>query len=139
MPPEPNHHTKPPIIVTQTDHRSLSRLAEAYAERSPPVSEELLTELDRAEVVRDELIAPDIVRMGSTVRFTSDIGEDRTVKLVYPGEADIAAGRISVLTPIGAALIGLAAGQCIDWLARDGGLHRLQVEQVVKPEAAPAA
>lgn len=68
--------------------------------------------------------------MGSTLRFTSDLGEDRQVTLVFPGEADIAEGKVSVTTPIGAALIGLSAGQSIDWTARDGRVHRLTVESV---------
>ena len=68
--------------------------------------------------------------MGSTLHFTTDAGEERTVTLVFPGEADIAEGRISVLTPIGIALIGLAAGQSMDWTARDGRIHRLTVDSV---------
>ncbi|MCJ7995442.1 nucleoside diphosphate kinase regulator [Rhizobium cremeum] len=130
MAPEKKLHRKPPIIVTRSDYERLSRLAEAHASRNPEVSEELLAELDRARIVQDDKIGRDVVRMGSTLRFTSDLGEDRTVTLVFPGEADIAAGRISILTPIGAALIGLSAGQSIDWTARDGRVHRLHVEQV---------
>jgi regulator of nucleoside diphosphate kinase len=70
--------------------------------------------------------------MGSTLRYTSDLGEDRQVTLVYPGEADIAEGKISILTSIGAALIGLSSGQSIDWTTRDGRVHRLRVETVVQ-------
>jgi regulator of nucleoside diphosphate kinase len=123
-------HRKPAIVLTKTDYERLLRLAEAHALRNPEVSEELMVELDRARVVQNYKIASNVVRMGSTVRFTSDLGEDRTVTLVFPGEADIAAGRISILTPIGAALIGLSAGQSIDWVARDGRVHRLHVEHV---------
>ncbi len=54
--------------------------------------------------------------------------------LVFPGEADIAKGKISVLTPIGAALIGLSASQSIDWTSRDGRIHRLTVESVEQTE-----
>ncbi|MGC4411160.1 nucleoside diphosphate kinase regulator (plasmid) [Rhizobium rosettiformans] len=115
------------------------RLAEAHALRNPEVSEELMVELDRARVVQNYKIASNVVRMGSTVRFTSDLGEDRTVTLVFPGEADIAAGRISILTPIGAALIGLSAGQSIDWVARDGRVHRLHVEHVANLAASKVA
>ncbi len=133
MAPIKNTHRKPAIIVTQSDHERLMRLAEAHASRNPEVSEELLTELDRARVVQDGKIGADVVRMGSTLRFTSDLGEDRTVTLVFPGEADIASGKISILTPIGAALIGLSAAQSIDWTARDGRVHRLTVESVEAP------
>jgi len=130
MTTDTKRHRKPAIVLTKTDHERLSRLAEAHALRNPEVSEELLVELDRARVVQNYKIASNVVRMGSTVRFTSDLGEDRTVTLAFPGEANIAAGRISILTPIGAALIGLSAGQSIDWVTRDGRVHRLHVEHV---------
>lgn len=69
--------------------------------------------------------------MGSTLRYTSDLGENRQVTLVYPGEANIAEGKMSILTPIGTALLGLSAGQSIDWTARDGRTHRLEVAAVL--------
>jgi regulator of nucleoside diphosphate kinase len=73
------------------------------------------------------------------LRFTTDAGEDRTVTLVFPGRADIAEGKVSVLTPIGVALIGLAVGQSIDWTARDGRTHRLTVRDVETHFDVPAA
>jgi regulator of nucleoside diphosphate kinase len=131
---------KPAIVVTRTDSERLWRLAESFADRNPAVAEELLAELDRAKVVDDGRLAPDVVRMGSSLRFTSGLGEDRNVALVFPGEADIAEGKVSVLTPIGVALIGLSAGQSIDWTARDGRVHRLTVETVQPPaSAAPSS
>lgn len=133
MPDSNNNRRKPPITIRQSDHGALTRLAESIAERNPAVSEELLAELDRARIVDDTRLRDDVVHMGSRLRYTSDLGEDRTVTLVFPGEADIAEGRISVLTPIGAALIGLSQGQSIDWTARDGRVHRLTVESVGLP------
>lgn len=121
---------KPAITVTRTDRERLWRLADSFADHNPEVAEELLAELDRAKVVEDGGLAADVVRMGSSLRFTSDFGEDRHVMLVFPGEADIAAGKVSILTPIDVALIRLAAGQSIDWTARDGRTHRLTVESV---------
>lgn len=129
---------KPAIAVTRTDSERLWRLAESFADRNPAVAEELLGELDRAKVVEDGRLAPDVVRMGSSLRFTSDLGEDRNVTLVFPGEADIAEGKVSILTPIGVALIGLSAGQSIDWTARDGRIHRLTVESVQPPTSRAA-
>ncbi|MFI0842403.1 nucleoside diphosphate kinase regulator [Mesorhizobium sp. IMUNJ 23232] len=126
----PTKHNKPAIRVTRSDYESLSRLAESYSARNPDVADQLLAELDRARVVEDARIPADVVRMGSRLRFTTDAGEDRAVTLVFPGEADIAEGKVSILTPIGAALIGLSAGQSIDWTARDGRIHRLTVENV---------
>ena len=124
---------KPAITITRSDRERLWRLAESYAVRNPDVADELLAELERARVVEDARIAANVVRMGSTLRFTSDLGEDRRVTLVFPGEADIAEGKISILTPIGAALIGLSAGQSIDWTARDGRVHRLTVKGGIAP------
>ncbi|MDM9644822.1 nucleoside diphosphate kinase regulator [Rhizobium sp. S163] len=123
---------KPSIAIARSEHERLTKLAEAFAVRTPEVSDELLTELERARVVDDAKIPGDVVRMGSSLRYTSDLGEDRSVTLVYPGDADIAAGRISIMTPIGAALIGLSPGQSIDWRARDGRVHRLTVQKVAQ-------
>ncbi|MBZ9799073.1 nucleoside diphosphate kinase regulator [Mesorhizobium sp. ES1-4] len=130
---------RPAITMTRSDHQSLSRLTESRAARDPDMSEQLLAELDRARVVEDRRIAADVVRVGSTLRFTTDAGEDRTVTLVFPGEADIAMGKVSVLTPIGAALIGLSASQSIDWTSRDGRIHRLTVERVEQTDVAQPA
>lgn len=133
MAPDNKRQRKPAISITRSDYERLSRLAQSYASRNPDVADELLAELDRARVVEDGRIASKTVRMGSTLRFTSDLGEDMRVTLVFPGEADIAERKISILTPIGAALIGLSAGQSIDWTARDGRVHRLKVESVEAP------
>ena len=130
-------HRKPAITISRSDHEKLTRLAESIANRNPDVADELFAELDRARVVVDGQLRPDIVCIGSALRFTTDSGEDRQVTLVLPSEADIAAGKVSILTPIGIALIGLSAGQSIDWTARDGRRHRLTVESV-EAEAAPA-
>jgi regulator of nucleoside diphosphate kinase len=88
----------------------------------------LLKEIDRARVVRDGALPADVVGMGSRVRFRDEsTGTKRTVRLVYPHEADIAAGKVSILTPIGAGLIGLREGQSIRWEDRDGHPKILQV------------
>ena len=111
-------HRKPSITLTQTDHTRLSKLAESHSSRSPDIADELLAELERARIVSDEAIAKDVVRMGSTLRFVSDLGEDRAVTLVFPGEADIAKGKVSILTPIGTALTDFQQGnQSTGWLA----------------------
>ena len=121
---------KPAIQIGETDFERLSGLAEAVVRRLPDLAEELLVELDRADCVPADKLAPDVVRMGSTLTYTTDEHGPRHVTLVYPGDADIALGRISILTPIGVALIGLARGQSIEWLARDGQRRRLTVLSV---------
>lgn len=130
MAPNPVKYRKPSIAMTRSDHDALVRLAGSISGKNPTVADELFAELDRARVVEEPELRWDVVRMGSTLRFTTDAGEARTVTLVFPGQADIAEGKISVLTPIGVALIGLSAGQSIDWAARDGRIHRLTVESV---------
>jgi regulator of nucleoside diphosphate kinase len=100
----------PQIIVSNADYERLTDLATASLERLPDVANELLSEMDRAKVVQDGNVPDNVVRMGSTVTFKSDDGNTRTFKLVYPAEESLDEHRISVMTPVGAALIGLAAG-----------------------------
>lgn len=121
---------KAAIVVTQGDYERLQGLANAARMRQPEIAEELAGELDRAGVVADGEIAPDVVRMNSIVEYRTEAGTRRTVTLVFPGEADIAEGKVSILTPIGTALLGLSPGQSIDWLARDGRTHRLTILSV---------
>lgn len=130
---------KPKIVVGQIDHERLTGLATTALDRSPEVAETLLAEMDRARVVAPTQVPADVVRMGSFVAFSSDSAQQRRVQLVYPGEADIEAGRISILTPIGTALIGLAAGQSIAWTATDGRQHTLTVVSVEQPVPATAS
>ncbi|RWE03136.1 nucleoside diphosphate kinase regulator [Mesorhizobium sp.] len=124
---------KPNIRISQSDHARLSALASTVAARNSDASDELLAELERARVVADGWVSAGTVRMGSTVTFKPDTGDRKTVTLVYPGDADISKGKVSVLTPIGTALIGLSAGQSIMWTARDGHRHELLVLGVNHP------
>lgn len=128
MPTANANRRKPAITLTQSDHAKLSRLVDGLPEG--PVTEELALELDRAKVVADKSASETLVRLGTRLTYSTDAGDSRTVTLVFPGEADIEQGRISILTPIGVALIGLTAGQSIDWTARDGHRHRLTVDAV---------
>ncbi|MEZ5832430.1 MAG: nucleoside diphosphate kinase regulator [Dongiaceae bacterium] len=125
--------TLPEIIVGDTDHARLTSLANAALDAAPDTAEELLSEMDRAKVVADDAVPDDVVRMGSVVEFRSG-EEQKRVSLVFPAEADIAAGKISVLTPVGAALIGLPQGGSITWSARDGTSHQLTVLAVEAPK-----
>ena len=104
----------PQIIVSNADYERLTDLATASLERLPEVANELLAEMDRAQGRRRTAACPaNVVRMGSTVTFKSDDGHTRTFKLVYPADESLDEHRISVMTPVGAALIGLAEGQSI--------------------------
>jgi regulator of nucleoside diphosphate kinase len=127
-----NDRWTPAIIVSDIDQERLSGLATAALERVPEVAEELLSEMERASVVAARSVPPNVVRMGSTVEFQSDDGQHRCVTLVFPGEADISQGKISVLTPVGAALIGLSEGQSIMSMTRDGRERELTVLSVTQ-------
>src|SRR4051812_8511565 len=105
----------PPIAIRPRDLEQLGRLANAAMAKYPQAAEFLAREVERADVLTNLAPREGLVSMGSRVEFRcGDDGETRTVTLVYPHEADTAAGRISVLTPIGAALIGLSMGQSIE-------------------------
>jgi len=118
----------PEIIVSQNDQQRLTVLAMDALNRSPDVASELIAEMERARVVPS--VPESVVRMGSVVTYRADDGRERRVELVFPGEADIGAGKISILTPIGTALIGLSENQSIAWAARDGSERHLTVLKV---------
>lgn len=129
---------EPEILVSDVESDKLLSLANGALARAPELAEDLIEEIERATVVADSELPTSVVRMGSEVAFETDDGRRRRrVTLVYPGEADIAQDRISVLTPIGTALIGLSAGQSITWVTRDGREQLLTVLAVEKP-AVPA-
>lgn len=124
-------HQLPPITIRQGDSERLGHLAETIAETSPLTSEFLASEIDRATVVPDTDALPGIVGMECEVTFRDDAtGLTKDIVLVYPKDADIASGRISVTTPIGAALIGLSAGQAISFEPPSGDLRSLTVLEV---------
>lgn len=124
----------PRLVIGVEDYGRLMTMANGLSGPMAQVAEQLMTELERAGVVPQKKLPDDVVRMGSKVSFTTTDGFNRTFQLVYPGEADISKGKVSVLTPIGAALIGLSAGQSIPWTARDGRLLSLTVAEVVQDD-----
>lgn len=132
--------TRRRILITEDDMarlRKLVRQGRMTAGRDQDHLAELNEELRRAEVVRSGDVSADVVTMHSTVRVRDlDRGSSAVYTLVFPVDADIKRNRISVLAPIGTALIGYRAGDVIEW-ATPGGMKRLAVEEVVfQPEAA---
>ncbi|MDP5278457.1 nucleoside diphosphate kinase regulator [Sphingomonas sp. DG1-23] len=108
--------SRPPIHMIDVEADTLTDLALSVERRMPAVSALLLREAERARLHRAAHIPANVITMGSEVAFLDDNENGpRTVTLVYPGDADISAGRISILTPVGAALIGLRSGQSILW------------------------
>ena len=122
---------RPPIQMLESEAERLTDLAISVQDRLPEVSALLIQEIGRAKMHAADRIPADVVTMHSTVRFThSASGKDYSYKLVYPKDADIAAGRISILTPVGAGLIGLREGQSILWPDRDGNERSLGITSV---------
>jgi regulator of nucleoside diphosphate kinase len=127
---------KPPIIISELD---LQRI-EALLEHMPPVQvaqyASLRSELDRAEVVAPSAIPANVVTMNSVVTFKDESSSDElTVTLVYPAGAS-APGTVSILAPVGSALLGLTVGQQINWPTPDGRQRHLRVLDIeYQPEA----
>jgi len=101
--------------------------------RQYALSDELAEELDRAIVVEMEQVPIDVVTMHTRCTYIDRLtGVPREIELVFPDEADPAMGKISVLTPVGSALIGLRVGQAIAWAFPDGSTRRLEVASVTQ-------
>lgn len=120
----------PDIVVSDNDYDHLVSMASAALRRMPEVAETLLSELERARVVQADALPGGVARLGSTVTFRSDEGFTRRVTLVLPLDANIVAGLISILTPVGIALLGLSTGQSIMCRGRGGQLRCLTVVDV---------
>ncbi|HWL46390.1 MAG TPA: nucleoside diphosphate kinase regulator [Sphingomonadaceae bacterium] len=131
---------RPAIHMIDEESDKLSGLALSVESRLPEIAELLLNEIERAELHGADDMPAGIVTMMSTVEFV-DEGSDtrRTVQLVYPPDADIAQGKISILTPIGAGLIGLSKGQSILWPDREGHKRKLKIVKVSRPKKTSAA
>lgn len=128
---------RPALILDAAHFERLQDIAMSYSKIAPEVSEELLAEIDRAEVRPSDEVPANVVNMGSEVTYRDDeTGRTRTVRLVYPEDADISANRVSVMTPVGAALLGLAEGHQMDWEARGGETRSMTILRVAQPEAA---
>ena len=130
-----NRHAakRPPIHMLEGEAERLSNLALTIEERLPQVSALLLEEIARARLHRPGRIDAKVVTMNATVAFVDEAsGATRTVQLVMPAEADIAQDRISILTPVGAGLIGLSEGQSIVWPDRDGRERTLTIVSVTQ-------
>ncbi len=124
-----------PIVITERDAARLRGLVGvlAHAQRDQDHLEELALELERARVVGRDEVPGDVVTMHARVQV-SDLmtGERRELVLVFPGQADLAAQRVSVLAPMGTALLGYREGDEVEWVM-PGGLRRLRIEKVTQP------
>jgi regulator of nucleoside diphosphate kinase len=127
------------IYITEFDYNRLSGLIDRAREHNGDDREylnKLETELDRAEIVDPKDIRADVVTMRSKVRLKDLVsGESNTYSLVFPTEANFAEGKISVLAPIGTAILGYKRGDTIEWPV-PSGLRKLKIEEILyQPEA----
>ncbi|GGP19088.1 nucleoside diphosphate kinase regulator [Silvimonas iriomotensis] len=122
---------QPTLMIARPD---LERL-ETLIARLPDDLSALENELARAQVVEPEAMPDDVIGMNSTAHFVDDAtGASHTFTLVYPQDTDIAAGRISILAPVGSALLGLSVGQTIAWPAPGGRTLQLRVLAVTRQD-----
>lgn len=127
------------IYVTTNDMHRLQALIEGMSSgRLAEAADALESELASAVVVPPEEIPGDVVTMNSQVRFLDEAtGHQREITLVYPKDADPAQGKISILAPVGAAVIGLSVGQSVDWPLPGDRIKRLKIVAVLyQPESA---
>ena len=125
----PAHQDIPPVYVAESQYNELFAFAAVSRAAGAPLLRE---ELGRAVLVADDRDSGAFVRLGSTVRYRDLMsGRERTVQIVPPALGDIEQNRLSVLTPAGAALLGLAAGACLRWAGEDARPRAVEVLEVV--------
>lgn len=120
---------RPPVTLSASDHDELVGAALAALLEAPRTAGALLEEVDRARVVPDEDLPSEVARLGSWVDFIDASGRARRAQLVLPEGGDA----LSVLSPAGAALIGLRAGDVIRWPDRLGGEDAITLLRVIQP------
>lgn len=128
--------TKPEIIITPQDAERLEILLDSLSSVAFPAKAGLAEELDRAVRVDPRLVPPTVVTMNSTVRFEMQpSGTERCLKLVYPGTRNHDEETVSILAPVGSALLGLSEGDEMPWPRPGGGTLRLVIKEVLdQPE-----
>lgn len=121
------NYQRPPIVVAEDEHDRLTDLALSALERAPGAVD-LFVELSRAKTVAR--LPDNVIGIGSVSTFKYDGSNYRDYALVEPHQADITERRISVLTPVGAMLLGLSEGQSIEWTGPDDRRHTVTVQKV---------
>ncbi|UZE95028.1 nucleoside diphosphate kinase regulator [Alkalimarinus alittae] len=131
-------NTRPEITISSLDADRLYKLLESLPAGSFAGINELEDELDRANVVAPEDVPPTIVTMNSTVKFLVESSkEEILLTLVYPKDVDASGKKISILAPVGSALLGLSQGDQIEWPKPGGGLIKVTIKEVTyQPERA---
>jgi regulator of nucleoside diphosphate kinase len=137
---KPRRARSPRIVINADDLAHIEALAEGAFQRNPALADRLLEEIGRARIVAPEKMPANVVSIGSTVTYRDETtGQEKAVTLVYPEHADISRQRVSVMTPIGVALLGLAEGAAFHWDTRENQRRMLTVIKVVAPSGGTAA
>ena len=131
-------NTKPHLIISSLDAERLEALLDSLPNSAFPGRAGLEAELARAKIVAPEKIPPTVVTMNSTVKFTvENSNEEFCLTLVYPKDMDAKGGSISILAPVGSALLGLSKGDQIEWPKPGGGVIKVRIEEITyQPERA---
>jgi regulator of nucleoside diphosphate kinase len=126
----------PAIRVCRTDLDRLERLIDVHG--TQPTATALEEELSRADVLDSSDVPANLVTMNSRVRFVDEqTGEESEVRLVFPGAGDAADGDVSVMAPMGSALLGLSVGDSIEWPVPGNRSRRIRVVAIpYQPQAA---
>lgn len=129
---------RPNIVISSLDADRLEAVLYGTHAKALPGREDLLAELERAHIVAPEQIPPNVVTMNSKVRFKADAtGTTFCYTLVYPDKVDDSGETLSILAPIGSALLGLAEGESIEWPSPDGRTLSVTIDEIVyQPERA---
>lgn len=129
---------RPQVVISTLDADRLDALLESLPDGAFPGKAELAAELDRATVVAPTEVPPNVVSMNSTVRFrVESSGDEFNRTLVYPKDAGGSSETISILAPVGSALLGLSEGDQIEWPKPGGGNVTVRIEEVLyQPERA---
>jgi regulator of nucleoside diphosphate kinase len=127
---------EPAITISSRDFKRLDQLLDSLPPNSHPEADLLRAELERAEVLNPERMPSDVVTMNSRVRFRVEPSEkEYQLTLVYPKDLDGGSGQISILAPVGSALLGLRIGQQIEWPALNGKPVRVRIVDILyQPE-----
>jgi len=122
---------RPKVVIAEETLERLEALADGAYHRNPDLADRLLEELGRARIARTGKLPANVVTMGRDVTYRDEAsGEEKTVTLVFPEDADISRGLVSVLTPIGIALLGLAEHASLPWQTRSGETRTLTIIKV---------
>ena len=122
---------KPPIHISETDYALIAGHAMRLEATAPEVARMLLDEIDRAEVHSRDELPQDVATLGSAVTFIDQsTGVQRRVQIVLPADANMERGALSIISQVGAGLVGLRAGQSIDWPYPDGRPRTLRIVDV---------